>query len=277
MFFITYHTVRSSILDKSEAILKFYAATIIVLSAGFEFIINKYISVNLCFCIYALISFLRKNKKCMTYLTWNVKKKRKTFIYDETGKERRTVINTAWTCFQFKGALSGATRRGKRISRIVLLGGWMAVMVGVRRPRASTINVYKRRIETKEWGKVRSRRRQPQTYHGRSVVRGTWHALRLFVSLPWILLWITSPSSIRLYSAFLSLLHCLSPVSLLPYLILFLSFLPLLLRPFILSYFVFVFSPLFPPSFSLLTSLFLSPPFLLFERIQLDSTRSVLR
>ena len=104
-------------------------------------------------------------------------------MYDETGKERRTVINTAWTCFQFKGALSGATRRGKRISRIVLLGGWMAVMVGVRRPRASTINVYKRRIETKEWGKVRSRRRQPQTYHGRSVVRGTWHALRLFVSL----------------------------------------------------------------------------------------------
>lgn len=130
-------------------------------------------------------------------------------MYDQTGKERRTIINTAWTCFRFKGALSVATRRGKRISRIVLLGGWMAVMVGVRRPRASTINVYKRRIEMKEWGKVRSRRRQPQTYHGRSVVRGTWHALRLFDSLPRILLWITSPSSIRLYSA-LSLLHCLS-------------------------------------------------------------------
>lgn len=191
-------------------------------------------------------------------------------MYDQTGKERRTVINTAWTCFQFKGALSVATRRGKRISRIVLLGGWMAVMVGVRRPRASTINVYKRRIEMKEWGKVRSRRRQPQTYHGRSVVRGTWHALRLFVSLPRILLWITSPSSIRLYSA-LSLLHCLFPISLLPFLILLLSFLPLLLRSFILSYFVFVFSPLFPPSFSLLTSLFLSPSFLLFE-IQFDST-----
>lgn len=116
----------------------------------------------------------------------------------------------------------------------------------------------------REWGKVRSRRRQPQTYHGRSVVRGTWHALRLFVSLPWILLRIISLSSIRLYSAFLSLLHCLFPVSLLPFLRSVSLTFSLVATPFYTFVLRFCFFPtfsslLFSPHFSLPLSLSLFP------------------
>lgn len=210
--------------------------------------------------MYDLSDLERKKETKNIYVRWNRKRKKNGHKHG---------VNV----FSVQGsALTGATRRGKRISRIVLLGGWMAVMVGVRRPRASTINVYKRRIEMREWGKVRSRRRQPQTYHGRSVVRGTWHALRLFVSLPWILFtdhvafvaFACTLLFFRFCTVFFLFLSCLSSVP-------FLSLLSLLLRPFILLYFVFVFSPLFPPSFSLLTSLFLSLP--LFPSVRKDPTR----
>lgn len=212
--------------------------------------------------MYDLSDLERKKETKNIYVRWNRKRKKNGHKHG---------VNV----FSVQGsALTGATRRGKRISRIVLLGGWMAVMVGVRRPRASTINVYKRRIEMREWGKVRSRRRQPQTYHGRSVVRGTWHALRLFVSLPWILLRITSLSSHSLVLcfsfAFALSFSCFSP-----------AFPPFRFSHFYpccyaLLYFCtsFLFFPHFflPPFLSSLLSSSLSLSFLLFERIQLDST-----